>query len=153
MADGGEPTFSANTPLATVSDGRDAAALAAAYFGDPLPWQASVLEDLLARDERDKYEAKVYAIAIPRQNGKSWVVRARCFYGLVVCGEAILFTCQHGDTADEMFKALSAERRSQTGPAFSLCVLRGNTVNSSLVRPSNEQECAVESTRYSPTRS
>ena len=68
MADGGEPTFSANTPLATVSDGRDAAALAAAYFGDPLPWQASVLEDLLARDERDKYEAKVYAIAIPRQN-------------------------------------------------------------------------------------
>lgn len=108
MADGGEPTFSANTPLATVSDGRDAAALAAAYFGDPLPWQASVLEDLLARDERDKYEAKVYAIAIPRQNGKSWVVRARCFYGLVVCGEAILFTCQHGDTADEMFKALSS---------------------------------------------
>ena len=31
------------------------------------------------------------------------------------------------------------ERRSQTGPAFNLCVLRGNIVYSSLVRPSNEE--------------
>lgn len=43
---------------------------------------------------------------IPTHN--SWDVRSRCFYGLVAVGEKILYTCQHGDTADEMFRDLAA---------------------------------------------
>lgn len=101
------PTFSANLPNTKSTDGKDAADIAAAFFGKPLEWQRFVLDGLLARNRWDKYAAKVYAISIPRQNGKSWIVRARCFYGMVFCGEKILFTCQHGDTADEMFKALA----------------------------------------------
>ena len=103
-----EPTYSANIPSCLDGDGEDAAVLASAFFGDPMPWQRHVLRVMLARDERDKSSASVFALSVPRQNGKSWDVRARCFYGLVCSGEKILFTCQHGDTADEMFKDLSA---------------------------------------------
>lgn len=101
------PTYSANIPKSLRGDGADAIALASAFFGDPLPWQEHICRIMLARDKQDKYAAKVFAMSVPRQNGKSWSVRARCFYGLVACGEKILFTCQHGDTADEMFKDLS----------------------------------------------
>lgn len=101
------PTYSANIPKSLRGDGADAIALASAFFGDPLPWQEYICRAMLARDKQDKYVCKVFAMSVPRQNGKSWIVRARCFYGLVACGEKILFTCQHGDTADEMFKDLS----------------------------------------------
>lgn len=103
-----EPTYSANLPASLDGDGEDAIALASAFFGEPMPWQSLVLKVMLSRDEHDKYTASVFALSVPRQNGKSWDVRARCFYGLVCSGEKILFTCQHGDTADEMFKDLSA---------------------------------------------
>lgn len=62
---------------------------------------------MLARDVKDKYKFHTVGISLSRQNGKSWDVRSRCFYGLVADGEKILYTCQHGDTADEMFKALA----------------------------------------------
>lgn len=90
------------------TDGGQASALASAFFGEPLEWQRHVLDVMLARDGSDKYRFRTVGISIPRQNGKSWDVRARCFYGIVTAGEKILYTCQHGDTADEMFKALSA---------------------------------------------
>lgn len=88
------------------SDGKQAAALASEFWGKPLRWQRHLLDVMCARDARDRYMFKTVAVSVPRQNGKSWSIRARCFYGLVADGERILFTCQHGDTADEMFKAL-----------------------------------------------
>ena len=102
-----KPTFE-QAALFERTDGEQATELASAFFGDPLEWQRHVLDVMLARDARDKYLFHTVGIAIPRQNGKSWDVRARCFYGLITAGEKILYTCQHGDTADEMFKALSA---------------------------------------------
>ena len=102
------PTFEANVPDDLDGDGDSSIAIAAAYFGEPLEWQARVQRIMLARDGRDKYRCPTVCISIPRQNGKSWNVRSRCFYGMVCCGEKILFTCQHGDTSDEMFKDLSA---------------------------------------------
>lgn len=85
-----------------------AARLATGFFGEPFEWQRSVLNIMLSRDETDKYRVRTFGLAVPRQNGKSWDIRARCFYGAVVAGEKILYTCQHGDTSDEMFKDLSA---------------------------------------------
>lgn len=100
------PTYEANVPEDLSGDGEMACELATAYFGDPLPWQPHLLDAMLARDARDKYLLRTLGISIPRQNGKSWVVRARCFYG-ALNGEKILYTCQHGDTSDQMFKELS----------------------------------------------
>lgn len=100
------PTYEANVPEDLSGDGEMACELATAYFGDPLPWQPHLLDAMLARDARDKYLLRTLGISIPRQNGKSWVVRARCFYG-ALNGEKILYTCQHGDTSDQMFQELS----------------------------------------------
>jgi hypothetical protein len=101
------PTFE-QVKESSRTDGPQAAQLASAFFGEPLEWQRHVLDVMLARDSSDKYVHHSVGISVPRQNGKSWDVRARCFYGVVTDGEKILYTCQHGDTADEMFKALSA---------------------------------------------
>lgn len=101
------PTYSRNIPRKLDGDGEDAAALGEAFFGEPLPWQRYLLDVMLARNARDKYQCKTIGISVPRQNGKSWALRARCFYGAAVIGERILFTCHHGDTADTMFKELA----------------------------------------------
>lgn len=101
-----EPTFEANIPDDLAGDGPMAARLAEAYFGKPYPWQPRLLDAMLARDASDRYAVSTLGISIPRQNGKSWAVRARCFYG-AINGEKILYTCQHGDTSDEMFQELS----------------------------------------------
>lgn len=101
------PTFERLPMASTTTDGPMGTQLASAFFGDPLPWQQHVLDVLLARDARDKYAYHAVALSVPRQNGKSWDARSRCFYGIVAEGEKILYTCQHGDTADEMFRDLS----------------------------------------------
>lgn len=109
------PTFEANIPASLDGDGSMATKLATAYFGEPLEWQPHVLDVVLARDKRDKYAVRTLGLSIPRQNGKSWVVRARCFYG-ALNGEKILYTCQHGDTSDEMFQALSVPFEDDGNP-------------------------------------
>ncbi|QWT18107.1 phage terminase family protein [Collinsella sp. zg1085] len=109
------PTFVANIPEHLDGDGAMAVELAGAYFGKPLPWQPYLLHAMLARDDADKYLLRTLGISIPRQNGKSWVVRARCFYG-ALAGEKILFTCQHGDTAMQMFEELAAPFEDENLP-------------------------------------
>lgn len=99
------PTYEANVPEALDGDGPIATKLAAAYFGDPMPWQPHLLDVMLARDGEGKFACPEIGISIPRQNGKSWDVRARCFDGILQ-GEKILYTCHHGDTSDEMFQEL-----------------------------------------------
>ncbi|MGO5267353.1 hypothetical protein ACTQ1D_01540 [Parafannyhessea umbonata] len=90
------------------SDGEMAARLAAEYYGEPIGWQRAVLDVLLARTERDKFRFHTIGFAVPRQNGKSWDLRARAFYGMVTTGERILYTCQIDDTADDMFEKFVA---------------------------------------------
>lgn len=102
-----EPTFEVVGKYA-YTDGEQAAALASEFWDEPLKWQQHFLDVMLARNKWDKYVFKTVGLSLSRQNGKSWSVRARCFYGLIADGEKILYTCQHGDTADGMFKELSA---------------------------------------------
>lgn len=83
-----------------------AARLAATYFGEPLPWQRHVLDVMLARDAADRYASRAVALSVPRQNGKSWTVLARCLYGIVASGESVLYTCQLSDTASGIFERL-----------------------------------------------
>jgi hypothetical protein len=105
-----------------------AAELASAYFGDPLPWQPHLLDAMLARDSRDKYLLRSIGISIPRQNGKSWDVRARCFYG-ALNGEKILYTCQHGDTSDQMFQELSRPFEDEDEPELNDLLLAVRKTN------------------------
>lgn len=122
------PTFEANIPDDLSGDGRMACELASAYFGDPLPWQPHLLDAMLARDERDRYVLRSIGISVPRQNGKSWVVRARCFYG-ALNGEKILYTCQHGDTSDQMFQELAQAFEDESNPELHCLLLAVRRTN------------------------
>ena len=101
------PTTALNVPDTSRTFGEDACALGAAFYGEPLPWQRYTLDVMMATDARGKWACRTFDQSVPRQNGKSWAVRTRCLWGLVVPGERILFTCHHGDTADTMFKELA----------------------------------------------
>ena len=102
--DNQKPTFSVNWTAGENSDGEIAAELAAAYYEEPQPWQRDFLDVMLARDHFNKLLHPAIGLSVPRQNGKSWDVRARCKYGVTVLGERILYTCHNQDTADEMRK-------------------------------------------------
>lgn len=106
------PTFEVIPPH-DFSVGQDACDLASAYFGDPMEWQRHVISVMLAyrrgrNGRKDKFATHSVALSVPRQNGKSWVIRAWCFYAMCVLGYKVLYTCQNGDTADEMFQSLAA---------------------------------------------
>lgn len=101
------PTLELNVPDGIEGAAGIATELASQYFGAPMPWQPHLLDVMLATDGDGMYVNSEVGISVPRQNGKSWVVRSRCFDGLMR-GEKILYTCHHGDTSDEMFQELKA---------------------------------------------
>lgn len=104
LAENQLPTFSLNWDVPGTTDGDIAAELAAIYYEEPQPWQHESLRVMLARGKDGRLYHPTLAMSIPRQNGKSWDVRARCFFGITVLGERIIYTCQNQDTADEMME-------------------------------------------------
>ena len=101
------PRIRVEPPRAS-TDGEGAAQLMAAY-GVPLdPWQRTVIDCWLGRDERGEYAVTSAGLAVPRQNGKNVCLEAIEFYGLLVKGEQILHTSHQVVTAKKSFRRLEA---------------------------------------------
>ena len=95
-------------PPRSSSDGEGAAALMAAY-GVPLdPWQRSIIDCWLGRDDGGAYCVTSAGLSVPRQNGKNVCLEAVEFYGLLVKGEQILHTSHQVVTAKKSFRRLEA---------------------------------------------
>ena len=90
------------------SDGGDAALLMEAYGCRLDPWQRSVVECWLGRDETGEYNTTSAGLSVPRQNGKNVCLEAREFFGLVVLGEKILHTAHQVVTSKKSFRRLAA---------------------------------------------
>lgn len=71
------------------------------------PWQATVLDAWLGRDDTGKYNVTSAGLALPRQNGKNVCLEAREFFGLVVNGERILHTAHQVRTSKKSFRRLA----------------------------------------------
>ena len=95
-------------PERTSSDGEDAAILMAEYGCNLDPWQKTVLDCWLGRDETGQYNVTTAGLALPRQNGKNVCLEAREFFGLVVNGERILHTAHQVRTSKKSFRRLAA---------------------------------------------
>lgn len=67
------------------------------------PWQEQVLNDWLALDSNGDLLNNVCVLDLPRQNGKTEVADPRCTWGLIQCGEFILYTAQEYSTARAAF--------------------------------------------------
>lgn len=88
----------------TLTEGDQAADLAAAYALNPHPWQRSVLRDWLAVDENGTLLNTLCLLPVSRQNGKTGVCDPRMTWGLVKRAEQILFTAQEFQTAQKAFQ-------------------------------------------------
>lgn len=74
----------------------------------PDPWQKSVLDAWLGRDEDDRYTATTCGLSVPRQNGKNGVLEMRELYGMCIVGEKFLHTAHEVKTARKAFLRLAS---------------------------------------------
>ena len=95
-------------PQRVCTDGADAAYLMSAYGYKLDPWQETVLNCWLGKDDCGKYTVTSAGLALPRQNGKNVCLEAREFFGLVVNGERILHTAHQVRTSKRSFRRLAA---------------------------------------------
>ncbi|MFF5793689.1 hypothetical protein ACFY5D_16710 [Paeniglutamicibacter sp. NPDC012692] len=78
------------------------------YGPTPDPWQEDLLTAWLARGKDGKLSHKVAATSIPRRAGKSWLIEARVFFGIVALGESVIVTTHHLTTTTELFNRLTS---------------------------------------------
>lgn len=93
-------------PHRTATDGDGAALLMEAYGVALDDWQKLILNSILGKDASGQYVTISAGISVPRQNGKSELLIARCFYGLLVNGERILFTAHQLSSVKKIFRRL-----------------------------------------------
>lgn len=84
----------------------EAVELAAAYGLFLDEWQVIALETLLGERKDGKWSCTTFGLSVSRQNGKTEILVARIFYGLVVLKEKILFTAQNLNTAKQVFRRI-----------------------------------------------
>ena len=88
------------------TEGKYATELATAYALKPHPWQALVLDDWLAVDDKGVLIHHICYLMVPRQNGKTGDSEPRETWGLVKRAERILHTAQEFQTAKIAFDRL-----------------------------------------------
>lgn len=88
------------------TDGDGAAMLMEAYGVRLDEWQRLILCSILGTDKAGRYVTTSAGISCPRQNGKSEILIARCFYGLLVNGERILFTAHQTRSVSAVYQRL-----------------------------------------------
>lgn len=70
-----------------------------------LPWQETLLYDVMAENEEGLWAHQKFGISVPRRNGKSELVLVRCLYGLQ-SGEKILYTAHRTSTSHSIWERL-----------------------------------------------
>lgn len=109
-------------PPRTGTDGGDAATLMGEYGNRLDPWQRSVLDCWLGRDETGGYNVTSAGLSLPRQNGKNVCLEAREFYGLVINGERILHTAHQVRTSKKSFRRIAAMFTDKRHPEITAIV-------------------------------
>ena len=99
-----EPTTSFVLPYEE-TDGETAVGLYELTGRSALPWQSSLIYDILAKNEDGKWVHMTYGFSVPRQNGKGEVLLMRELYGLAV-GERILHTAHLTSTSHKAWERL-----------------------------------------------
>lgn len=93
-------------PERSSTDGKGAAMLMQEYGVTLDEWQRLVLDCILGTDADGNYTVTSAGISVSRQNGKSEILIARCFYGLVINGEKIVFSSHQMRSVKAVFRRL-----------------------------------------------
>ena len=116
-------------PARSSSDGELAAELMAEYAYRLDPWQRTVVDCWLGRDELGEYNVTSAGLAVPRQNGKNVCLEARELFGMVVLGERILHTAHQVVTSKKSFRRLAAIFTNRKHPEMMALVRHIRQVN------------------------
>ncbi len=100
------PRIEWTPPALSHTDFDDAEMLCSGYGIVPDPWQRHVLRAWLATGADGRRSAARCGLAISRQQGKSELLLMRTLYGLVVCGERILYSAHAVRSGQRMFMRL-----------------------------------------------
>ena len=99
-----EPVVSVILPY-TKTKGEEAVSLYNKTEKTMLDWQAALTYDIMAVDDEGLWLHQKFGYAVPRRNGKSELMLARCLYGLKA-GEKILYTAHRTTTAHSIWERL-----------------------------------------------
>lgn len=73
------------------------------HYGDkPFPWQRDTLYRWMAQNEDGSWANDNCGLSVARQNGKTWLLRARIIGGMIFLGENLVYTAHQGTTVDEI---------------------------------------------------
>lgn len=95
-------------PKRSTTDGTGAAMLMQEYGVMLDEWQKLIIDSILGKDRNGNYVTTSAGISISRQNGKSEILICRCFYGLIINGEKILYTAHQVRSVKQIFRRLDA---------------------------------------------
>ena len=82
---------------------RAAKLMSKAGFG-LMGWQKGLIDDWMARTPSGEWAASTAGSSVPRQNGKTRTVAARCAAGMMLYGEWIVYTSHLQKTSTETFE-------------------------------------------------
>ena len=99
-----DPTVSVVLPYSETK-GREAIKLYNDTERTILPWQEALIYDIMAMSDEGVWTHQKFGFSIPRRNGKSEMVLARCIYGLKN-GEKILYTAHRTSTTHSIWERL-----------------------------------------------
>jgi hypothetical protein len=103
---GAAPLYATRRNPELYSDGPQVA-LVARTLGTPLiPWQRYVADVANERREDGSYEHQVVLVSVPRQTGKTTLMRANGVHTCLVCGRDVFYTAQTGKDARERWMDL-----------------------------------------------
>ena len=120
-------------PTRAATEGPDAALLMAEYGNRLDPWQETIVNCWLGRDEEGEFTVTSAGLSVPRQNGKNVCLEAREFYGLTILGEKILHTSHQVRTSKKAFRRLVTMFQDKRHPEILELV--------SKIRWTNGEEC------------
>jgi hypothetical protein len=105
-AAGAAPAFATPRNLERRTDGAQVAAVAR-ELGTPLiPWQRYVADVAGERRPDGAYEYEIVVVSVPRQTGKTTLMRAVGVHRCLVCGRDVFYTAQTGKDARERWTDL-----------------------------------------------
>lgn len=96
---GAAPLFATRRNPAAYTDGPGVGAIARSLGTPLIPWQQYVADVANERRGDGSYEYQVVVVTVPRQSGKTTLVRANGVHTCVVCGRDVFYTAQTGKDA------------------------------------------------------
>lgn len=111
-----EPIYATRRNPAAYSEGEQVAVIAATLGTPLIPWQRQVADVAEERRADGSYEYQIVVVSVPRQTGKTTLLRAIGTKRALVNGRDVFYTAQKGKDARERW--LDLVKILRTHPAF-----------------------------------